>query len=91
MSHTQTLAGLAVLSIATSGCLQRNYTVTMSDQPSETAHYVIVKTKLTGKMKVFDCQSQPVDGEWDPTCKQVKFQSAMGEVLDETWDKVRKK
>jgi len=91
MSCVRSLACLALLSTVTSGCLQRNYTVTMSNQPSATAHYVIVKTKITGKMKVFDCQSQPTDGEWSPTCKQVKFQSAMGELLDETWGKVRKK
>jgi|GEM_PF-5085404 len=87
MSALRTLTLLAALS-ATTAC-QRNYTVIMGDQPSNTAHYVIVKTKLTGKMKVFDCQSQPTGEEWDPTCKQVKMQSAMGEVLDDTWSKVR--
>jgi hypothetical protein len=90
MSHLRSLALLGAVTLSASGCM-RNYTVTMSDQPSETAHYVIIKTKWTGKMKVFDCQSQPNEGEWDPACKQVKFQSQMGELLDDTWTKVRNK
>ena len=70
------------------GCLQ-NYTVSMGDQPSATAHYVIVKTNWRGKMRVFDCQSQPTQGDWDPICKQVKMQSAMGELVGDTVQRVQ--
>jgi len=78
---------LAALAASSTACRQ-NYTVSMGEQPSATAHYVIVKTNWRGKMRVFDCMSQPTQEKWDPTCKQVKMQSAMGELLDDTWDRV---
>jgi hypothetical protein len=81
---------LLALGLLASGCT-RAYTVTMGAQPSSSAHYVVVKTRWNGKMKVFDCQSQPDGSTWDPTCKQVRMQSQMGETLDETWSRIRKK
>lgn len=87
--RTAVLGAVALVGLTgLTGC-RRNYTVIMGEQPSATAHYVIVKTKWTGAMKVFDCQSQPTGDAWNPTCKQVKMQSHMGEVLDDTWSKVK--
>ncbi len=78
------LVGVVLVVLGASGCRQ-NYSVIMGAQPADTAHYVIVRTKWTGKMKVFDCQSMPDSTEWDPTCKQVKMQSALGEVVEDAW------
>ncbi len=81
---------LLALSLLFSGCM-RAYTVDMGSQPSAAAHYVVVKTKWNGKMKVFDCMSRPDGTEWKPACKQVRMQSAMGETLDDTWTRIRKR
>jgi hypothetical protein len=74
--------------LAASGC-SRAYTVNMGAQPSATAHYVVVKTKWTGSMRVFDCQSRPDGTTWEPTCRQVKMQSAMGQTFDDTLTRIR--
>jgi len=79
--------GVFVL-LAASGC-SRAYTVNMGSQPSATAHYVVVKTKWTGSMRVFDCQSRPDGTTWEPTCRQVKMQSSMGQTLDDTLTRIR--
>ncbi len=79
---------LAVAVLTSLSACRQNYTVSMGDQPSATAHYVIVKTNWRGKMRVFDCQSQPKQTDWDPTCKQVKMQSSVGELIDDTWQRV---
>ena len=83
------LAVALLVMLGASGCRQ-NYSVIMGAQPANTAHYVIVRTKWTGKMKVFDCQSMPDSTEWDPTCKQVKMQSALGEVVEDAWLRTKK-
>lgn len=72
------------------GC-SRAYTVNMGHQPISQSHYVVVKTKWNGKMKVFDCQSTPQGDTWEPTCRQVKMQSTLGHSLDDTWTRIRKK
>ena len=77
-----------LIAVLASGCM-RAYTVSMGEQPSEDAHYVVVKTKWNGKMRLFDCLSRPDGSEWKPVCKQVKMQSTMGEALDDKWQKVR--
>lgn len=87
MPPVRTVVFLASLA-ALSAC-NRAHTVVMGDQPSATAHYVIVKTKLTGKTVVFDCQSQPEGDAWEPTCKKVRMQGPMGEMLDDTLTRVR--
>lgn len=79
---------LLALPLLLGGC-GRAYTVTMGPQPSVDAHYVVVKTRWNGKMRVFDCMSRPEGEEWTPTCKQVKMQSHMGGALDEGWNKLR--
>ena len=81
---------LALAALSLSGCM-RAYTITMGPQPSADAHYVVVKTKWNGKMKVFDCMSQPDGNAWEPTCRQVKMQSTLGKTLDDTWSKLRNK
>lgn len=85
MFRPRLLSLAAAFSLA--GCA-RGHTVVMGEQPSATAHYVIVKTKFTGKTVVFDCQSSPDGAEWEPTCRKVKMQGPMGELLDDTFDKV---
>lgn len=63
-------------SIPSAGCL-RAYTVTMGDQPSAQAHYVVVKQTAAGQMVVYDCLSRPDGKVWEPTCKRVDLPGAM--------------
>jgi hypothetical protein len=87
MSPLRALLPLAALSLA--GCFAGK-TVEMGQVPAETAHYVIVKTKWTGSMVVFDCVSRP-DGKWDPTCRQVKMISSAEAALSGAVQKLRGK
>ena len=87
MSPLRALLPLAAFSLA--GCFAGK-TVEMGKVPAETAHYVIVKTKWTGSMVVFDCVSRP-DGKWDPTCRQVKMISSAEAALSGAVQKLRGK
>jgi hypothetical protein len=87
MSPLRALLPLTAFSLA--GCFAGK-TVEMGQVPAETAHYVIVKTKWTGSMVVFDCVSRP-DGKWDPTCRQVKMISSAEAALSGAVQKLRGK
>lgn len=60
-----------------SGCM-RAYTVTMGPQPPETAHYVLVQTRGSGRMFVYDCLSKPDGEHWNPTCVRADMRSEAG-------------
>ena len=74
----------------TTGCT-RAYTVNMSTLPASESHYVVVQTKWNGKMKMYDCQSTPKGTEWEPTCRQVKVETTLDNVIDGTRNHLKKK
>ena len=80
----------SLLLTITTGC-SRAYTVNMSPLPASQSHYVVVQTKWNGKMKMYDCQSTPKGEEWEPTCRQVKLETTLGHVIDETRSIFKKK
>lgn len=88
MSSVRTLPlalALAVLPACFAG-----KTVEMGKTPAPDAHYVVVKTKWTGTMVIYDCVSRP-EGKWEPTCRQVKMISAAEEALSGAVQKLRGK
>ena len=89
MSPRPTAAAFALTALSLSGCFAGK-TVEMGNVPAETAHYVIVKTKWTGSMQVYDCVSRP-ENKWDPTCRQVKMISSAEAALTGAVQKLRGK
>lgn len=64
---------LALLSaVLLTGC-PKTYSVHMGDQPPEEAHYVIVQSRASGAMRVFDCRSAPDGTEWEPVCVRARL------------------
>jgi hypothetical protein len=64
--------------------------VHMGKVPAESAHYVVVKTKWTGAMVIYDCVSRP-NGAWEPTCHQTKMVSAAEAALSGAVQRIRTK
>lgn len=89
MSPRHTAAAFTLAALSLTGCFAGK-TVEMGQVPAETAHYVIVKTKWTGSMVVYDCVSRP-DSKWDPTCRQVKMISSAEAALSGAVQKLRSK
>lgn len=80
---------LAPLGLGLGGCYAGK-SVHMGNVPAESAHYVVVKTKWTGAMVIYDCVSRP-DGAWEPTCHQTKMVSAAEAALSGAMQRLRPK
>ena len=80
----------AALAVALLGGCYAGKAVHMGKVPAESAHYVVVKTKWTGAMVIYDCVSRP-NGAWEPTCHQTKMVSAAEAALSGAVQRIRTK
>lgn len=80
----------AALVVALLGGCYAGKSVHMGQVPAESAHYVVVKTKWTGAMVIYDCVSRP-NGSWEPTCHQTKMVSAAEAALSGAVQRIRTK
>jgi hypothetical protein len=62
---------LIIFAISLSGC--SSYRVYLHDKETKTNHFILIE-KMSGDERCYDCYSRPDSVNWNPVCKDVKFQ-----------------